>query len=202
MAVQIEVPDKKYEMRPLSASPVVRAFRVAASLSVKLLFLAGVLYLAVPSSGPDIPVRTLPDYTRIGGIATLVSGPPDAVPEFNQYVSWVTPPRFNWNYFAGMDDYAGPDPTPEETPEAEQSVADYNRPAAETTTVAFFVPDSFGGSGWDLTAPDVGFFIAARPGFGSPTPEPASSVLLLIGFAALASRAICSWRQKRGPERG
>ena len=197
MAVEIEIPEKKYEMRPLVSSPVVRAFRLATNLSLKLLFLGGVLYLAIPSSGPDTPVRTIPDYTRIGGIATLVSGPPEASIDFNQYVSWVSPPRFNWDYFAGMDDFAGPAATPDEqSTDEEQSISSQPAPAPEATTVAFFVPDSFGGSGLDLTVPDGSFVLSARPFF--PTPEPRSAILFLTGLAGFGFAALYRRRRRLG----
>src|SRR5579863_6640688 len=96
---------QSYVMRDFSSSPVGRALRIGTRLSIKILFLGAVLFLAIPSSGPDIPVRSLPDYARARSLATNVSFR-EAPTEFTQYVSWVAPPRFDWDYFADVDDFA------------------------------------------------------------------------------------------------
>jgi hypothetical protein len=196
MGVQLEIPEKSYVMRDFHSSPVARAFRFVVRLSVPMLCLGAILYIGVPTSGPDTPVRTIPDYTRIAGLATLVSAPETRMGEFTQYVSWVAPPRFNWDYFAGMDDSAGPDSTADEaSTEGDQStISDLARPAMETAPVAFFVPDSFGGSGWDLSTPDTNFILSARPGFGS-VPEPGTALLFVAGIAGLAFGAL--YRRRR-----
>lgn len=182
-------------MRDFSSSPLARALRTGARLSMKILFLGGVLFLAIPSSGPSIPVRSIPDFARAHILATMVSGPEVAY-EFTQYVSWVAPPRFNWDYFAELDEFPGGDLTssePDLAVETTVSEIDAPAPAPDPVAVAFFVPDSFGTSGWDFTVPDGAFVLAAKPGF--PVPEPRSSILIAMGMAGLALAEL--YRRKR-----
>jgi hypothetical protein len=192
MAKQVKL-SETYVMRDFHSSPVARALRIGARLSLRGLFLGAVLFLAIPSSGPDIPVRTIPDFTRIRNLSTLVSGP-EADSGFSQFVTWVSPPRFNWDYFAGLDDFQGfDDESSDSDPVVAETVSDFDAPAPDTAAAAFFVPDSFGASGWDFTVPDGSFVLAAKPGFG--TPEPRSSILIAIGMAGFALIAL--YRRKR-----
>ncbi|HEY3823019.1 MAG TPA: PEP-CTERM sorting domain-containing protein [Bryobacteraceae bacterium] len=183
-------------MRDFSSSPLARAFRFVIRWSAPILCFGAILYLGVPASGPDIPVRTIPDYNRIANLAILVSAPETRVGEFSQYVSWVTPPRSSLAFFNNEDLFEDADPIPSESDsELAQSVADLDAPVSETSPVAFFVPDSFGAAGWDLTIPDSDFTLSGNGGFHSPTPEPESLVLFATGLAGFAAFAL--YRRRR-----
>jgi hypothetical protein len=193
MGSQVQI-SEHVVMRDFYSSPVARALRTGMRLTMKTLFLSAVLFLAIPSSGPDIPVRIIPDYSRTWSLATMVSSQqPDE--GFTRYeYSWVAPPRFNWDYFADLDNSAVADVPPETAQEVEQTASTVDAPAPDTIASAFFVPDSFGVSGWDFTAPDGSFVLAARPN-PHPTPEPQSSILIATGIAGFALAAF--YRRKR-----
>ena len=196
MSAQVQVSGTTYVMRDFGSSPVARALLTLTRLTIRTLCLGTVLYFAVPSYGPTIPLRTIPNYTRIGSLATMVSAPET---EFTRFISWVAPPKSNWDYFAGLEDLSGFDTAPSESipsnPEVEQTMAALVAPDLETATpetlpAAFLTPDSFGTSGWELKVPDGTFIVAGRGGEGPlPTPEPRSFILFgtgLAGFALLA----------------
>jgi len=193
MENQVHIPET-YVMRDFHSSPVARALRTTVRLSLKMAFLGAVLYLAIPSSGPSVPVRILPDYSRTWYLATMVSGQ-DADSGFTRYeYSWVAPPRFNWDYFAELDDSSVADVSPEPPSEVEQTVSSVDTPAPDTLTSAFFVPNSFGASGWDFTAQHGSFVVAARQNLIF-TPEPQSSILIATGMTGFALAAL--YRRKR-----
>jgi hypothetical protein len=192
MDKQVHIPET-YVMRDFSSSPVARALRTAVRLFIRISCLGAFLYLAIPSNGPTIPVRTIPNYTRIGSLATLVSAPePDS--GFTEYVSWVTPPRFKWDFFAGLDDSPVFDlGLSDSDEELVQTVSVPDTPLPDTVAAAFFTADPFDPSGPDFTAPDGAFVLYGRGGPGpddaGPTPEPQSFILFAIGLAALSLAA-------------
>jgi PEP-CTERM motif len=188
-----------YVMRDFDSSPAARALRAAVRLSIRAFCLGATLFLAIPSYGPTIPVRTIPNYTRIASLATLVSGP---VPDrgFTQYVAWVAPPRFNWDFFAGLDDFAVFDlGLSEPDTQVIQAVSSFDTSSIpDTVAAAFFTPDSFGASDLDFTVPTGSFVLAARPNL-IMGPEPGTSFLIAIGMAGLALATL--YRRKRSRSR-
>jgi hypothetical protein len=195
-----------YVMRDFGSSPAARALRTAVRLSIRVLCLGAALYLAVPSSGPTIPVRTIPDYARIQSLATTVSGPEDES-GFTKFVSWVAPPRFNWDYLARLEEFEVFDLTAAElNPEVEQTVSELDTltpdtSAPETVAVAFFVPDSSAAAEWDFTVPDRDFVVSAVPKAAAETPEPRSAILFALGMAALTPIGLFYCRKRNSGAR-